>query len=34
MAGPNTHDPGDQWCNFTTRPTNGVTSSLSHSVSH
>uniref|UniRef100_A0A0E9WAC9 Uncharacterized protein n=1 Tax=Anguilla anguilla TaxID=7936 RepID=A0A0E9WAC9_ANGAN len=30
MAGPNTCDPADQWCNFITRPTNDVTSSLSH----
>uniref|UniRef100_A0A0E9QFQ2 Uncharacterized protein n=1 Tax=Anguilla anguilla TaxID=7936 RepID=A0A0E9QFQ2_ANGAN len=32
MAGPDTRDPAEQWRNFTTRPTNGVTSSLSHSV--
>uniref|UniRef100_A0A0E9WBV2 Uncharacterized protein n=1 Tax=Anguilla anguilla TaxID=7936 RepID=A0A0E9WBV2_ANGAN len=24
--------PADQWCHFIFRPTNGVTSSLSHSV--
>uniref|UniRef100_A0A0E9QIY4 Uncharacterized protein n=2 Tax=Anguilla anguilla TaxID=7936 RepID=A0A0E9QIY4_ANGAN len=34
MAGPDTRNPADQWCNFITRPTNGVTSSLSQSVSH
>uniref|UniRef100_A0A0E9WYX5 Uncharacterized protein n=1 Tax=Anguilla anguilla TaxID=7936 RepID=A0A0E9WYX5_ANGAN len=26
-----THDPADQWCHFITRPTNGVTSSLTQS---
>uniref|UniRef100_A0A0E9XN88 Uncharacterized protein n=1 Tax=Anguilla anguilla TaxID=7936 RepID=A0A0E9XN88_ANGAN len=34
MAGPNTRDPADQWCNFLTRPTNGITSSLTQSLSH
>uniref|UniRef100_A0A0E9W9E6 Uncharacterized protein n=1 Tax=Anguilla anguilla TaxID=7936 RepID=A0A0E9W9E6_ANGAN len=29
MVGPNTLHPVDQWCNFITQPTNGVTSSLS-----
>uniref|UniRef100_A0A0E9X8L6 Uncharacterized protein n=1 Tax=Anguilla anguilla TaxID=7936 RepID=A0A0E9X8L6_ANGAN len=34
MAGPNTLHPADQWCNFITRPTNGVTSSLTQSDIH
>uniref|UniRef100_A0A0E9VCA4 Uncharacterized protein n=1 Tax=Anguilla anguilla TaxID=7936 RepID=A0A0E9VCA4_ANGAN len=32
MAGPNTRDLANQWCIFITQPTNGVTSSLTQSV--